>query len=132
MFHCARRKYYLLCAQFFFAILIEKFFLYIHTSLQYNQYMENLLIPQVVAETPTYLRAVDEFWDTDTKDEFKIYIGVNFLAGDIIPNTGGLRKIRWKSSNGGKRRGLVSSTTSTTRISQFTSYSLTKKMFSPI
>lgn len=105
MFHCARREYYLLCAQFFYAILIEKFFLYIHTSLQYNRYMENLLIPQVVAETPTYLRAVDEFWDTDTKEEFKNYIGVNPLAGDIIPNTGGLRKIRWKSSNGGKRGG---------------------------
>ena len=105
MFHCARREYYLLCAQFFYAILIEKFFLYIHTSLQYNRYMENLLIPQVVAETPTYLSAVNEFWDTDTQDEFKNYIGVNPLAGDIIPNTGGLRKVRWKSSKGGKRRG---------------------------
>lgn len=68
--------------------------------------MENLLIPQVVAETPTYLSAVNEFWDTDTQNEFKNYIGVNFLAGDIIPNTGGLRKVRWKSSKGGKRRGV--------------------------
>ena len=68
--------------------------------------MENLLIPQVVVETLAYLHAVDEFWDTDTKEEFKIYIGVNFLAEDIIPNTGGLRQVRWKSSKGGKRRGV--------------------------
>lgn len=43
---------------------------------------------------------------TPSQTEFKNYIGVNFLLGDIIPNTGGLRKIRWKSSNGGKRSGV--------------------------
>lgn len=67
--------------------------------------MENLLIPQVIVETPAYLKAVEQFWDSDTQTEFKNFIGVNFLLGDIIPNTGGLRKIRWKSSNGGKRGG---------------------------
>ena len=67
--------------------------------------MENFLIPQVVVETPTYLRAVEEFWDSDTQNEFKNFIGVNFLLGDIIPDTGGLRKIRWKSNSKGKRSG---------------------------
>ena len=67
--------------------------------------MENLLIPQVIVETPAYLRAVEEFWDIDTQTEFKNFIGVNFLLGDIIPNTGGLRKIRWKSNKKGKRGG---------------------------
>lgn len=67
--------------------------------------MENLLIPQVIVETPAYLKAVEQFWDTDTQIEFKNYIATNFLAGDIIPNTGGLRKIRWKSNKSGKRGG---------------------------
>ena len=67
--------------------------------------MENLLIPQVIVETPTYLRAVNEFWDLETQTEFKNFIGVNFLLGDIIPDTGGLRKIRWKNANKGKRGG---------------------------
>ena len=67
--------------------------------------MENLLIPQVVVETPAYLHAVEEFWDCDTQNEFKNFIGVNFLRGDIIPDTGGLRKIRWKGSGKGKRGG---------------------------
>ena len=56
--------------------------------------MENLLIPQVIVETPAYLKVVEQFWDSDTQTEFKSFIGVNFLLGDIIPNTGGLRKIR--------------------------------------
>lgn len=67
--------------------------------------MENLLIPQVIVETPAYLRAIEEFWDIDTQTEFKNFIGVNFLLGDIIPNTGGLRKIRWKGNEKGKRGG---------------------------
>ena len=67
--------------------------------------MENLLIPQVVVETPAYLHAVDEFWDCDTQNEFKNFIGLNFLRGDIIPNTGGLRKIHWKRTCSGKRGG---------------------------
>ena len=67
--------------------------------------MEKLLIPQVIVETPAYLRAVDDFWDSETQSEFKDFIGVNFLLGDIIPDTGGLRKIRWQGSGKGKRSG---------------------------
>ncbi|MBQ3443101.1 MAG: type II toxin-antitoxin system RelE/ParE family toxin [Selenomonadaceae bacterium] len=73
--------------------------------MKYNTFMKNLLIPQVIVETPAYLNAVEEFWDTDTQTEFKNFIGVNFLLGDIIPNTGGLRKIRWKGTGKGKRSG---------------------------
>lgn len=67
--------------------------------------MNILLIPQVIVETPAYLRAVNEFWDSDTQNEFKNFIGTNFLLGDIIPDTSGLRKIRWKGNGKGKRAG---------------------------
>lgn len=68
--------------------------------------MKTLLIPQVIVETPTYLHAVEEFWDVNTQTEFKNFIAVNFMLGDIIPNTGGLRKIRWRGKNSGKRGGV--------------------------
>ena len=67
--------------------------------------MNDILIPQVVAETPAYLRAIDDIWDVDTQTEFKTYIGTNFLLGDIIPNSNGIRKIRWSGSGRGKRGG---------------------------
>ena len=67
--------------------------------------MNDILIPQVIVETPAYLRAIADIWDIDTQNEFKTYIGTNFLLGDVIPNTGGIRKIRWNSSGHGKRGG---------------------------
>lgn len=64
------------------------------------------MIPQVVFETPSYLRAVENFWDNDTQIEFKNFIASNALIGDVIPNTGGLRKIRWQGKGHGKRGGV--------------------------
>ena len=67
--------------------------------------MQKIFIPQVVVETPAYLNSVEKIWDEVTQTEFKNYIAENFLNGDIIPNTGGLRKIRWQGSGRGKRGG---------------------------
>lgn len=61
----------------------------------YNEAMEKILIPQVVVETPTYLQSVKKIWTEDVQEEFKEYIGLNPLAGDIIPGLGGIRKVRW-------------------------------------
>ena len=41
----------------------------------------------------------------DDKEAFKLYIALNPEDGKIIPDTGGLRKIRWNSSGRGKRGG---------------------------
>ena len=38
--------------------------------------------------------------------EFKIYIGLNPYSGNLIPGTGGIRKIRWQGSGRGKRGGV--------------------------
>ena len=51
-----------------------------------NHIMNNLLILQVIVEKPTYLKAMQDFWDTETQIEFKNYIRVNFLLDDIIPD----------------------------------------------
>lgn len=78
----------------------------INASTAYNILMENVMIPQVVVETPSYLRAVENFWDNDTQIEFKNFIAANALIGDVIPNTGRLRKIRWFGKGHVKRGGV--------------------------
>ena len=34
--------------------------------------MNDILIPQVIVETPAYLRAIADIWDIDTQNEKKI------------------------------------------------------------
>ncbi len=72
----------------------------------YNKTMNDEKIPQVVAETIPYQKAVEKFWDEEAQIEFKNYIGVNFALGDMIPGTGGIRKIRWQANGHGKRGGV--------------------------
>lgn len=38
--------------------------------------------------------------------EFIDYIAANPDLGDVIPETGGLRKLRWRRAGGGKRGGV--------------------------
>lgn len=71
----------------------------------YTNDMNTISIPQVVAETTPYIKAVNVIWDEETQIEFKNYIGANPYKGDIIPHTGGIRKIRWQSGGHGKRGG---------------------------
>ena len=44
-------------------------------------------------------------WGEDTKTEFVNYIAMHPNEGDLIPGTGGIRKIRWQASGHGKRGG---------------------------
>jgi len=38
--------------------------------------------------------------------EFQLYLAENPTAGDVIKETGGLRKVRWASGGKGKRGGV--------------------------
>lgn len=71
----------------------------------YNKIMDTKQIPQTIVETASYVKAVNAMWDETTQIEFKNYIALNPQQGDIIPGTGGIRKIRWQSSGHGKRGG---------------------------
>jgi len=64
-------------------------------------------IPAVrtVAETDIFQRYADEIWRKDELDEFITWIAANPTAGDVIPGSGGCRKVRWGSSGRGKRGG---------------------------
>jgi putative transcriptional regulator len=58
-----------------------------------------------VAETPLFVRQADAVWDDGERETFVDFIASNPEAGDIIPETGGVRKVRWASTGRGKRGG---------------------------
>jgi mRNA-degrading endonuclease RelE of RelBE toxin-antitoxin system len=60
---------------------------------------------QTVAETPTFTRQAEKLFDADEKDELISFLAENPLAGDVIPDTGGVRKVRFAASGRGKRGG---------------------------
>ncbi len=59
-----------------------------------------------VAETALFIRQAAKLWSDDDRAEFVNYIAANPDAGDVIPDTGGLRKIRWGRAGTGKRGGV--------------------------
>lgn len=58
-----------------------------------------------VAETPTFSRQADKLFSEDEKRELIDFLAENPLAGDEIPGTGGVRKVRFAASGKGKRGG---------------------------
>ena len=60
---------------------------------------------QTVAETPTFSRQADSLFSENEKRELIDLLAENPLAGDKIPGTGGVRKLRFAASGHGKRGG---------------------------
>ncbi|HEX4044448.1 MAG TPA: type II toxin-antitoxin system RelE/ParE family toxin [Gammaproteobacteria bacterium] len=61
---------------------------------------------QTVVETPEYIKQANGCMDSTSRETFINYIAAHPLEGDLIPETGGARKIRWTSnSHQGKRGG---------------------------
>ena len=60
---------------------------------------------QTVAETPTFTRQAAKLFNEDEKRELIDYLAENPLAGDEIPGTGGVRKLRFGALGRGKRGG---------------------------
>jgi hypothetical protein len=58
-----------------------------------------------VIETPLYLRYADAVWTQAEQIDFVDWIALNPEAGDVIPGTGGLRKVRFNRAGMGKRGG---------------------------
>ena len=61
--------------------------------------------PVLIVETQSFTRRID---DLLTADEYRL-LQVELLqqptSGDVIPGTGGIRKLRWGASGRGKRGG---------------------------
>jgi len=58
-----------------------------------------------VAETPLFIRQAADIWSDSEREAFIDFIANNPDAGDVIPDTGGVRKVRWKVAGTGKRGG---------------------------
>lgn len=59
-----------------------------------------------VAETLPFLRQAARLWDEDEHTAFIDYIASNPESGDVIPDSGGIRKLRWRRAGTGKRGGV--------------------------
>jgi mRNA-degrading endonuclease RelE of RelBE toxin-antitoxin system len=60
---------------------------------------------QTVAETPTFTRQAGKLFSGEEKQALIDFLAANPLAGDEIPGTGGVRKLRFGVSGMGKRGG---------------------------
>jgi hypothetical protein len=59
-----------------------------------------------VAETPLFQRQAKDVWEEDQREDFVNFIARNPEAGDVIADTGGVRKVRWGRGGSGKRGGV--------------------------
>ena len=57
-------------------------------------------------ETPIFTKLVTDLMPDDEYRKIQLALVLRPEAGKIIPGSGGLRKIRWRSSGSGKRGGL--------------------------
>jgi hypothetical protein len=63
-------------------------------------------VPLTVVETPQFVRQADDVWTNAERHEFVDFIARNPDAGDVIQDTGGVRKVRWRRQGTGKRGGV--------------------------
>lgn len=58
-----------------------------------------------VIEPPTFQRTAGAFWSESEVAELVCFVADNPNAGDVIPGTKALRKLRWNRAGMGKRGG---------------------------
>lgn len=61
--------------------------------------------PVVVVETPDFIAATRKIMNEDERAALVDYLARNPLNGDIVPGTGGMRKLRWALDGRGKQGG---------------------------
>jgi hypothetical protein len=65
--------------------------------------METKLL--TVVETPTFLRQAERIWTEEERSLLVDHVARNPESGVVIPDTGGVRKLRWGRQGTGKRGG---------------------------
>lgn len=61
--------------------------------------------PIVVAETQAFMRSAAKIWNEEELAALVDYVAHHPEAGDVMPGTGGVRKLRWGKTGSGKRGG---------------------------
>lgn len=59
-----------------------------------------------VVETPLFSKLWPRYWREEERGAFAAFLSRNPEAGDVIPETGGLRKVRWGRAGSGKSGGV--------------------------
>jgi hypothetical protein len=62
--------------------------------------------PITVAETHMFRRQAEKIWGEDELAALVDHLALNPEDGDVIPGTGGVRKLRWGKAGVGKRGGV--------------------------
>lgn len=62
-------------------------------------------VPISVVETPEFLSVTRKLMTDEERTLLVDYLAYNPTAGDLIPGTGGVRKLRWGLEGRGKRGG---------------------------
>lgn len=60
----------------------------------------------VFIETASFTHYIPEYLTDEEQGELQCHLVERPDEGDIIPGTGGIRKIRWKAKGKGKRSGI--------------------------
>ena len=59
-----------------------------------------------IAETPTFVADADKLWSEAERLAFFTWLAANPEDGDVIPESGGGRKVRWSRAGTGRRGGV--------------------------
>jgi hypothetical protein len=59
-----------------------------------------------VGETPVFQGTWPRYWTEEERGEFCAYIALNHEAGDVVAQSGGVRKVRWSRAGSGKSGGV--------------------------
>ncbi len=66
----------------------------------YNDYMHTII------ETPVFQKLWSNYWTEDERGTFAAWLSLNPESGDVVPGSGGIRKVRWKRAGSGKSGGV--------------------------
>lgn len=57
-------------------------------------------------ESPIFTKLWPDYWSEDERGEFTAWLAKNPHGGDVVPGSGGIRKIRWGRKKQGKSGGV--------------------------
>lgn len=63
-------------------------------------------IPVTVVEMPGFLKKAERYFTEAERAELIFHLASNPEAGDVMPETGGVRKVRWAAKGRGKSGGV--------------------------
>ena len=59
-----------------------------------------------VVETMFFQKQWPLYWTEEERGAFAAYIAAHPTAGDVVPESGGIRKVRWSRTGSGKSGGV--------------------------